>query len=278
MNTDRHLPDLAEEEKAKPYARFYYREPAPIPDDVQRDIDSGHIDPRNALAIADVNELLNPGYLARETGYCFLPDGSGYTAVLTRMPGVTAKMLEWWFCWHSLEDLRYKIWFPGAHTAISVRDRKRIADTTLSFSERCWNNPHYPVEDIGVGSDLLSITFMDPRDFGFDVSRFKEARVATVLCTRVGSVRKGVEHTRMCHFVRETDGGVEMRSRFWIGAMIRLKILPKDSPLNRPFNTRFIRKIAIPRDAPRQMARHCAQEYNNLARILPKLYKEYGTQ
>jgi len=276
MNMSTKRPRLTAEEETRPYAHFYYQEMAPVSEDVLRDIESGPIDPRDALPIADVNHLLNPGYLARETGYCFLPDGSGYTAVLTRMPGVTGKMLEWWFCWHPLEDLRYKIWYPGAHTGISVRDPKRAADTTLPFGARLWDNPHYPVEDIGIGSDRLSIDFMDPRDFGFDISRFEAGRVAAVICSRVGSVRRGVEHTRMCHFVRETEEGVEMRSRFWIGAAIGLNLLPKDSPFNRLLNTSFVRRIAIPGDAPRQMAHHCAQEYSNLARILPELYREYG--
>jgi hypothetical protein len=109
---------LAAEEESKPYAHLYYRELTPVPGDVLRDIESGPIDPRDALAVADVNALLTPGYMARETGYCFLADGSGYTAVLTRMPGVTGEMLQWWLCRHPLEDLRYKIRYPGAHTAI----------------------------------------------------------------------------------------------------------------------------------------------------------------
>lgn len=205
-----------------------------------------------------------------------MPDNSCYAAVLTRMPGIAGEMIDWWFSWHALESLRYKIWYPGSHAGISVRDSYRLTDTSIPESERFWNNPQYPVEDIGIGPDILSITFTSPREFGFDVSRFKAACVATVICAHVGSVTKKVEHTRMCHFVRETGEGVEMRSRFWIGGAITLNMLSKNSVMNRIINTRYVRKMLIPKDTPRQMVLHYAQEYNNLARILPDLFNIYG--
>lgn len=141
---------------------------------------AGPIDPSDALPFDEKNDLLKPGYLAKENGYCFLTDGSCYVAVLTRMPGVTGDMLDWWFSWHAQESLRYKIWYPGAH-----------AGTSVSISVR-----------------LFSDT----------------------------------------------------------------------SPVNRLTNTRFIRKVVIPQSTPRQMSLHCAQEYHNLAQILPFLYQEFGDE
>jgi hypothetical protein len=146
----------------------------------------------------------------------------------------------------------------------------------LSARERYWNNPHYPVEDIGIGMEKLSITFMPPEDVGFDIARFAEAGIATAICTRVGSVAKHSLHTDMCHVVRTTADGVEMRSRFWIGRNLRFTPLSERSPIQRLINTKFFRKIVIPADTPAQMAHHCAQEYSNLAAILPELYRDYG--
>ncbi|MBN2160626.1 MAG: hydrolase [Spirochaetes bacterium] len=270
------IPDLSDDEKSRPYARYYYREPARVADDVLSAIESGPIDPADALPFERKNGLLDPGYHAKETGYCFLPDGSCYVAVLTRMPGVTGEMLDWWFSWHALENLRYKIWYPGSHTGIGVKERARLEDASIPFRERYWNTTHYPAEDIGIGTDVLSITFVPPMEFGFDTARFKEARVATAICTRVGSVTKRAEHTDMCHLVREAGAGVEMRSRFLIGRKMKVKMFSEQSPVNRIVNTKFMRKIFIPPETPQEMARHCAQEYSNLAEILPELFNDYS--
>jgi len=76
--------------------------------------------------------------------------------------------------------------------------------------------------------------------------------------------------------VRNTAGGVEMRSRFWIGRNLRFTPFSERSPVQRLINTKFMRKLFIPADTPAQMAHHCAQEYSNLAAILPELYRNYG--
>ncbi len=271
------LPDLTAEEKTKPYADYYYRKPAPVPEDVQSALAAGPIDPSETLAFEKINDLLEPGYHAKETGYCFMPDGSCYVAVLTRMPGVTGDMLDWWFSWHARESLRYKIWYPGAHAGTSVKDPERLKNKSLPLRERYYTT-HYPIEDVGIGEETLSIRFMPPEEFGFDTTRFKTANVSTAICTRVGSEGKKADHTDMCHFVRQAEEGVEMRSRFWIGRRLKVRMFSDQSFVNRLANTRFIRKIVIPRNAPCQMAHHCAREYNNLAQILPDLYREYGDE
>ncbi len=278
MKKTRPLPDLTDEEKTKPYAKYYYRQLAPIPGDVQSAIDAGPIDPSQALAFEKINDLLEPGYHAKENGYCFMPDGSCYVAVLTRMRGVTGEMIDWWFSWHAQESLRYKIWYPGAHAGTGVNDLDRLQNKSLPFRERYWHTTHYPVEDVGIGQEKLSITFMPPEEFGFDTTRFKAANVRTAICTRAGSENKKADHTDMCHFVRQVAGGVEMRSRFWIGRRIKVRMFSDRSPVNRIANTGYIRKIVIPRNTPCQMSLHCAQEYNNLAQILPDLYREFGEE
>jgi hypothetical protein len=29
---------------------------------------------------------------------------------------VTAEVIDWWFAWHPLDSLRYRIWYPPQHT------------------------------------------------------------------------------------------------------------------------------------------------------------------
>lgn len=80
----------------------------------------------------------------------------------------------------------------------------------------------------------------------------------------------------MCHFIRKKNKGVEMRSRFWIGHTVLIAGVPEKSIMNRLINTKMAKKLLLPKKVGFAMAMHCAQEYNNLAEILPDLYKDYG--
>jgi hypothetical protein len=51
------------------------------------------------LPLERVGELLDPGYLAMETGWARLDNGLMYVAAHTPMPGVTGEMIDWWFSW-----------------------------------------------------------------------------------------------------------------------------------------------------------------------------------
>lgn len=108
-------PELTAAERALPYAKFYDLPITPIPEEKLAVLAAGPIDPSLALKIEDRNDLFKPGYLPCEIGYCVMPNGTGFLANRTEMPGVTPEMFEWWFAWHSLEDLRYRIWDPEDH-------------------------------------------------------------------------------------------------------------------------------------------------------------------
>ena len=223
-----------------------------------------------------MNRLMDPGYHAVETGYGVDPDGVQYAACLTDMPGIAAEMIDWWFAWHPLHGMRYRIWFPPGHYGVSVATPEKCKDRSLSYRERYWHNKHTVIEDVGNGTQKLMIVFVPPEEFGFDVSRFDEAKVGTVVCANVGSpeILGGIFFTKMCHFVRETAEGVEIRSRFWIGQDIVKEGKEEGAFINRLLNTRFFKRRALPRVA-HHVARHCAAEYTNLAFLLPRLFGEY---
>ena len=90
---------VAEEDKKRSYYK-YYSEPM-VPGDPAKfqKVLAGPIDPSKALPFAQRNRLFEPGYLEEELGYCIMPDGTGYLANLTHMPGVTTEMFDWWFAW-----------------------------------------------------------------------------------------------------------------------------------------------------------------------------------
>ena len=96
---------LTPEEEAKPYAKYYHRPlTPPDPDLIAQIRPDVQIDPALALPPERISDLLDPGYHEVETGWCVMPNGSGYLAVHNRMPGVTVEMLDWWFWWHSMAE------------------------------------------------------------------------------------------------------------------------------------------------------------------------------
>jgi hypothetical protein len=205
---------LSPEEEQKSYSKYYYMEtPAPDPALIDSAI-SKPLDPADALKMSDINDLLKPGYLASERGYCFFPDGSGYVSVLTQMPGATVEMMDWWFAWHPLHPLRYKLWNPDDHFDLQINetDRKRLTDSSIPVRERNWGCTHLVTEDCslpgspGAGARTFPIRFNSPAEAGFDISRFNGS--ATAIC----STR---ETGGMVHFARKTPAGIELRTRFW---------------------------------------------------------------
>jgi len=158
------------------------------------------------LLIEEVNQLLEPGYLPMETGYCRLPNGQMYVAVLTRMPKSKGKMVEWFFSTYLKDTETYKEWDPKAH---------------LYFK---WDEKWRPGHHIGAshyGEELLAgtvlkftVKFDDPAKF-FDTSRFKKANIGGVICAE-GFLPDGTPDGRVIHLARDTEYGCEIRSRFWI--------------------------------------------------------------
>ena len=266
--------DLTSEEEAKPYAKYYYRDPSP-PDPEKDAAMEEPIDPGKALPIENLNEMLAPGYFEAETGWCVLPNGAGYIANHLFMPGVTVDMINWWFAWHSLEDLRYKLWWPKGHYAVQLsdKDRAKVLDPERSMAERFQGLTHYVIEDVGGASaEKIAISFMKPEDIGFDMSRFNSPNVGTVAAANGSSLMinppPGAPKVKtpafMMHFIREVSGGVELRTRFWMG----YHILNKKPFLLLPEG------VQLPEAVPRALALHNVYEYANLAAILPEIYYE----
>jgi hypothetical protein len=106
--------ELSEEEKQKPYAKYFYKKPEEPKPEAFAPFNKP-IDVSKALTPENINDLLNPGYLEAEAGWCVLPNGAGYIANHVKMPGVSVDMINWWFAWIGLEPLRYKIWYPKDH-------------------------------------------------------------------------------------------------------------------------------------------------------------------
>ncbi len=101
--------------------------------------------------------------------------------------------------------------------------------------------------------------------------------MAAIVCGEVGDDRRRVRHSAMAHvFLREGDG-VALRSHCWLGATIRPYLpTPLAEPAAWALNRRPARRLALPAGLPRALAGHCAEEYANLATLLPELHDRFG--
>ncbi len=264
------LNDLTDEEKTKSYAKYFYEPAVPAPEKLA--LHEIPVAPEKALPVENLDELLNPGYFDVESGWCVLSNGAGYVANHTVMPGVTVDMVNWWFAWHSLEPLRYKLWWPEGHYGISImdEDRRKVLDQSLPLTQKFQGLTHHVVEDTGNGPENIFIHFLTPEEVGFAVEGCKTPFFGTLIAGNglSASIQAPADAPKapafMLHFVREIADGVEFRSRFWIG----YQMIEKKPCLVLPPN------IQIPSVIPQGLARHNVCEYNNLAAFLPKLYQE----
>lgn len=265
---------LTETEKKSPVAKYYTETLAsPSNDAALCALLAGPMDPKLAITPDEVKKLLEPGYVEGENGYCIMENGAGYLAVNNKFPGVSLEMMKWWFAWHPLESIRYKIWNPYCHpyAAIADVDREKIKNPDLPLEEKIADVVHFVVEDIGAGMQDVVIHFRPVEELGFTKEELSEHH-----CFAIGGYglvenregEKGKMPAIMLHFYRETEDGIESRTRFWMGYRIvrghRICVLPKG--------------IKVPEIVPKGLALHNVEEFSHLASILPELYEEFGKQ
>ena len=264
---------MTDKEKLSPVAKYYSEQLAPPNPKQMGILLAGPMDPDKSITPFQARELLNPGYMEVETGYCIAKDGTGYLAVNNIFPGVTLEMIKWWFAWHPLEGLRYKIWDPYCHpyAAISDADRAKIQDPNVPLEDKIADVVHFVVEDIGAGMQDIVIHFRPVEEFGFTKEELKAAHSYAVggyglVENREGE--KGKLPVIMLHYYREIEGGIESRTRFWMGYRIvqghPVRVLPEG--------------IRVPQEAPMGLALHNVEEFSNLAALLPKVYADFGSK
>lgn len=258
-------PTLTEAEAKLSYAKYFHMPLTPIPQEKLDILAAGPMDPEKMLKITDRVKLFDQGYFDVEVGYGVQEDGSGYVSNLTKMPGVTKEMFEWWFAWHGLEDLRYKIWDPEDHYYARQKNRDKALSSNLPMRERTWGTTHEVLEDIGPGPDELILDFKYPSEMGYPEEKVGTDACASMMCANGHGPEpgKGVAAV-MTHMIREIEGGIELRSRFWIGYQIMdgrpMKLIPKG--------------VSVPMEVPMGLFAHNLKEFTHLAAILPKVYEE----
>ncbi len=256
---------VSEADKKKSYYKYFLEEM--VDGSPEHYAQAQMLAPPQALAFKDRNRLFEPGYLDAEIGFCTMPDGTGYVANLTKMPGVTVEMFDWWFAWHGLDSPRYSVWNPFDHYSAVSMQKSKALDPDLTLKEKYWDTTHEVVEDIGMGPEGLFINFKNPADLGFDSSKIGTEACGTIVCAKgngKGQPPLASTETIMCHFVREIEGGIELRTRFWMGWTVvdgkDVKALPD--------------KFRMPPFGPKMLLLHNIKEFSNLASLLPRIYEE----
>jgi len=242
-----------------------------IPDRVQAAIDRG-VRSGSVSSFDDPNVLLHPDGDGLTDDVVRLDNGQLVVACLTEMPGVTAEMWDWWFSWHSYTSERYRLWHPEDHVAASLdEDRREVP----SVRQRWVGNTSYVDEYIGGQLVKLAIRFVEPSSVGFDQQRLDEVGVA--ICARTVLRRERLAAGHLIHLVENTSNGSRMHSRFLLGDGESL--IPVIGPLiSRAANTERVRRSRLPDQSGLALLRHCAEEMNHLASILPELHNRFGDE
>ncbi|MFS8048874.1 DAPG hydrolase family protein [Rhizobium sp. BR 314] len=213
------------------------------------------------MRFENANDLLNTGYLKIESGVVDYDDGFKTVCAYTRMTGCKAKMVDWWFGWLGGTD-QYKLWHPRDHVFSDWENRQ--SGTYIGSS-------HLVHEYLG-GDDgplfKLRINFRDPHEF-FDQRRYA-AFDGTAVCARIGSLEQPVNLGRMTHFVRNTDFGCEMRSRFFLG---HIESRDPDHDFSEEEKASLRREL-VTEDLARRLHQHATEEMGYLGELLPVFYRQ----
>lgn len=253
---------ITEEEKKLPYAKYYYQELAPIPQE-KIDIWKGPAaDPKSATPIEERNRFLDAEPMPLESGFTVASNGTGFVANTTYMPGVTPEMFDWWFGWHSVgPDLRYKLWNHDDHYQARARNPEYVLDPNVPNAQKTWGVEHNIIEDIGFGPEELLLCFKKPQDLGYDMGKISKPGCAAMVC----AVGMGNTPAVMTHKAQLTEGGILFKSNFWMGYGMDeegklIKLLPDGE--------------IVPEIGPRNLFGHNIKEYANFAVFLPRIYAE----
>ena len=203
----------------------------------------------------------DPNYVDLESGVRRLRDGTIEVACLVRMPGVTGDMFHWWFTDYLQTTEHYKMWHPEDHVWMAW-DHKKPGEIT---------GAHHLVHEY-LGSELkkLRIQFTRPEEIlGYDPS----GNNTLARCAIVGELESSLNIAEMCHVMRETPWGAELRSRFWLGVVSDRDAAGwQNALLSLVANNPITRRLVVSETEGLALLEHCTEEMSYLANLLPKIY------
>ncbi|KAK7992303.1 hypothetical protein PG996_012685 [Apiospora saccharicola] len=281
--TLRQFQHMREQVAQKPYAKYFHEDLYIYSDAIPAIREP--LTPEKVLPLKDVGRLLEPGYLDEggENGWCALGDGTAYVASKTRFPGVTGEMIDWWFWWHSAEPERYALWYPYNH--VEARSNfaadGRLHRADLGHRDKWLGSTHRVTEYIGPHRKQIRIQFVEPHDqhhFGAGLApdKLQEAGYVAAVCAVLWDAYLPLKIGEFVHLWRAVEGGLELRSRYWLGHRVYLQLLGLKTPLDYLGGLLGIKRVLAGEEIAHEQFLHDQIEFTNLSRILPGLYAEFG--
>lgn len=213
------------------------------------------------VGFEDADTVVAPGYSGAETAVRRLPNGVYLVRALTRMPQVKAEMVRWWFADYMQTTEHYQRWHPTAHLWMDWENKTPGQIVGAS---------HLVHEYIGQDLQKLRIQFIPPEQILGDAAR-GDGRF--VICARVGLLEEPLNITSMCHLVRDTAWGAEMRSIFWLGHVAKRDGNSETGSIEGLLgNTALARLFLVDRQLAVDLMQHAVEEMGYLADFLPGLY------
>lgn len=252
---------------ATPWGHFYDEAMRPLPPHV---VDALALGPQAEPLLDDRDDLASflDSDSRTENGYTVCGDGSIVVAVRTDLPRNTPAMWDWWFGWHGSDARRYKLWHPRAHVDA------RWADGEGERPDHSWVGRTSLVKEyLGATFAHAAIRFVPPAEFGLVVPDDQ-----LTICARLGDAIRPVDVGWLVHHVRPTDGGAEMRSRFWLGGR-HISVRgdrPAKALLDRVAAPVAGRLLGASAQSAAELLIHCSQEMSHLAAFLPDLHTDLG--
>ncbi len=260
----------------KSYAKYWNADMAPVSAAVTAALSAGFQSSDRAIEFEEVAALQAAPDEQRyfETGYARLASDLLYVAVSTPMPGVTGKMILWWFGWHGEETQRYKLWHPKDH--LSVQTYAKIdAIQSIDPLARHLGVVSHVKEYIGDQIQSLAISFSPPETFGLTAKAMADAGIEAAICARIGYSFAPLAFGHLVHMVqRLPTGKVVMRSRFWLGDVTLGPVMEKRGK-RLALGGMIARHLIISEVQIRALLVHCAEEMQHLAGFLPSLYADH---
>ena len=191
-----------------------------------------------------------------------LPDATYLVAVRTPMPEVKADMVRWWFSDFLQTTEHYSWWHPKDHVWMDWENKEPGKIKGAS---------HLVHEYIGGNLSKLRIQFVNPSEF---FSYDPNDEDTFVICAIVGLLDEEINTAKMCHVVKNTLNGAEMRSRFWLGHVAK-RDGNKTTFSIKSFigNTTLARLLVVDKQRAEDLKRHAKEEMKYLADLLPQLYE-----
>ena len=251
---------LTEQDRQQPELKYFEREMVPPPEGTFERIEHAVLPADKLHSIFEMDKLFDEGYMENEFGYGNFEDGTLVAMNLLQMPGITPEMFAWFFAWHGLKPIRYKLWDKEEHYEISTSDPEKRKDPSVPIKERIWDTFDFAEEyNPTQGVHTVPIHFRNPADIGFSKEKLEHFD-GMIVCA--GDEKAPAV---MVHFVRPVEGGSELRTRFWMGYSIidgkPVKTLPEGK--------------SIPQAIGKNILTHNNIEFSNLIGILPELYEEF---